>query len=290
MEILNNFQNLKIWKRGDERAPHKPLLALYALAKLARNEGRLIPYEEIDQEVGKLLEDFGPPRKCQAIYPFWRMQVDQIWEVEKSDNLEFTSSGDPKKTQLIREQIRGGFKPEVYERLQKDQNLLKSVTEQLLSHFPDTYHDDLLQAVGLDISEEIQKVSRRSADFRPRVLRAYEYRCAICGYDIRLDNKTIGLEAAHIKWHNHGGPDEEKNGIALCTMHHKLFDYGALTFSDQLEVLVSDRAHGAEAFDAWLLKYHGKKLTAPQRTTYQPDMSFRNWHVREVFRGEVRER
>lgn len=56
------------------------------------------------------------------------------------------------------------------------------------------------------------------------------------------------LEAAHIKWRDHGGPgryiDQENNGIALCGLHHKLFDYGAFTLSDHLEILVPDRANG----------------------------------------------
>ncbi|MFM0136953.1 hypothetical protein PQQ62_13040 [Caballeronia grimmiae] len=29
--ILQRFYALKVWQRGDERAPHKPLLALLAL-------------------------------------------------------------------------------------------------------------------------------------------------------------------------------------------------------------------------------------------------------------------
>jgi putative restriction endonuclease len=30
--IFSKFENLTVWKRGGERAPHKPLLALYALS------------------------------------------------------------------------------------------------------------------------------------------------------------------------------------------------------------------------------------------------------------------
>jgi len=291
MKILENFQNLKIWRKGDERAPHKPLLALYALGKVARNEGRLISFEELDQKVGQLLENFGPPRKTLVIHPFWRLQTDQIWEVEKADELSLTKSGEPKKTELIQKQIRGGFKEEVYERLRKDFHLFRAIAQDLLEkHFPESIHEDILQAVGFDLNAESNAVRRRNPAFRDRVLRAYEFRCAVCGFDMRMDHNPVCLEAAHIKWHAVGGPDEEKNGLALCTLHHKLFDRGAFTLSDGLEVLVSDRANGSQAFSDWLLKYHGKKVSAPQRTIYQPDMSFRNWHVREVFKGEVRER
>ena len=58
-------------------------------------------------------------------------------------------------------------------------------------------------------------------EFPQRVLTAYEYRCAVCGYDVRLGNRELGLGAAHIKRHEAGGPDSEVNGLALCALHHK---------------------------------------------------------------------
>jgi putative restriction endonuclease len=58
-DIKSRFNNLTVWRRGGERAPHKPLLALYAIARLLRCEPRMIPYVEIDREVGKLLMEFG---------------------------------------------------------------------------------------------------------------------------------------------------------------------------------------------------------------------------------------
>lgn len=49
-DILERLENLNVWRRGDQRAPHKPLLVLLGLAKIARGEERLNPFEE-----------FGPP-------------------------------------------------------------------------------------------------------------------------------------------------------------------------------------------------------------------------------------
>jgi putative restriction endonuclease len=34
-EIKDRFNAITIWQRGDERAPHKPLLAIYAIARLS---------------------------------------------------------------------------------------------------------------------------------------------------------------------------------------------------------------------------------------------------------------
>jgi putative restriction endonuclease len=43
-EIRDRFNNLTVWRRGGERAPHKPLLALYAIARLLRGEPRMVEY------------------------------------------------------------------------------------------------------------------------------------------------------------------------------------------------------------------------------------------------------
>ena len=80
--------------------------------------------------------------------------------------------------------------------------------------------------------------------FRLTVLRAYEYRCAMCGYDGRLDTTPVGVDAAHVRWSAAGGPDELSNGIALCVLHHKAFDLGALGLTEHHRVTVSQAFHG----------------------------------------------
>jgi len=46
MEIENRFREINIWKRGDQRAPNKPLLILLALEKLQNGADRLISFEK----------------------------------------------------------------------------------------------------------------------------------------------------------------------------------------------------------------------------------------------------
>jgi putative restriction endonuclease len=97
----------------------------------------------------------------------------------------------------------------------------------LREHFPKSYHEDLLDAVGLTLDAASAQNRKRDPAFRYRVLKAYEYRCAVCGFDVRLGSVSIALDAAHIRWHQAGGPDEECNGLALCVLLHKTFDLGA---------------------------------------------------------------
>ncbi len=71
-------------------------------------------------------------------------------------------------------------------------------------------------------------------------------------------------------------------------MHHKLFDKGVFTFSEQKEVLVSEKAYGTNGFEEWL--FHGKRIKEPIRPVYQPKEIYLHWHVREEFKGPARYR
>ena len=61
-DILRRFQAFIVWERHGERAPHKPLLILYAIGKLLLGEERLC-YKEIEDDLCDLLKEFGPWRE-----------------------------------------------------------------------------------------------------------------------------------------------------------------------------------------------------------------------------------
>ena len=80
-ELLQHFNNLAIWKRHDERAPHKPLLVLWAIGRCLQGESRLVKYDIVHDALVYLLETFGPPRSNHKPQePFWRMQKDKNLE------------------------------------------------------------------------------------------------------------------------------------------------------------------------------------------------------------------
>jgi putative restriction endonuclease len=77
------FDRLNVWSRGGQRAPHKPLLVLYALGRWARGERGDIPFREVDRDLTALLKEFGPTRQSyDPEYPFWRLQNDGVWAVQ----------------------------------------------------------------------------------------------------------------------------------------------------------------------------------------------------------------
>ena len=288
--IIQKFKTLNLWSRGGERAPHKPLLVLYTIGKLLQGESRLLPYSEIDENLGNLLREFGPKRNSRTQYPFWRLQNDGVWEIPDADQITPNSAGDVSRNDLLNNNIAGGFLEDIADRLQNDSKLAFKIIQNLLdAHFPFSLHEDILQAVGIEYPLRVYKRRRRDAKFRANILKAYDDKCAVCGFDVTLRNQPVALEASHIKWHQAGGPDKEVNGLALCSLHHKLFDRGAFALSVHLEVLVSDDAHGSVGFQEWLMRFHGKKINFPQSTSYYPQEKFVRWHIREVFKGDYRE-
>lgn len=289
--IVKQFQNINTWKSKGTRAPHKPLLMLLALGEIQRGNTGFIPYAFIGPKLKDLLEDFGPTRKSiDPTLPFIRLANDRLWEFNKPELLN-TKQDYPTKF-LLSHDLQGKFPEAVVQQLQHDPVLLMSLAELILSqNFPETLHQDILDAVGLEIAlnPSITKiVRRRNPDFRVNILRAYEYRCAVCGFSVRLQNKILALEAAHIKWHQAGGPDVEVNGLALCATHHKLFDLGAFTINEDLRMLVSDEVNG-QGSDDWLLRHHGVQIRPPQKKSFYPSADFTFWHATEVFKGGYRD-
>jgi putative restriction endonuclease len=59
----------------------------------------------------------------------------------------------------------------------------------------------------------------RQREFRTAVLTAQGGRCALCGLDV-----PVALEAAHVVPKDNDGTDDPRNGLALCAVHHRMFD------------------------------------------------------------------
>jgi len=290
-ELKSLFDQITVWKKGGQRAPHKPLLALYAIGRLLRGEPRMIEFSQIAKDLSALLKEFGPHRRSiHPEYPFWRLKNDGLWELSNTENVGIRKGNtDAKKNDLLSFKVSGGFPLPVQRLLLNDQPIVTEIVRDLLiRNFPGALHDPILSATGIELETTATGENIRNPEFRNRVLRAYQYRCAICGFDVRLGDRLVALEACHIKWHQAGGPETENNGLALCCMHHKLFDLGVFTISDAMTVMVSEDAHGTAGFHEWVMVFNGKKIKSPIRDIYYPHDKFIAWHVREVFRGPGR--
>ncbi|MDH3010073.1 HNH endonuclease [Gordonia alkanivorans] len=119
-------------------------------------------------------------------------------------------------------------------------------------------------------AERVTRQRLHQAEFRGRVLRAYETSCAVCNLEYgRL------LDAAHIT------PDSDvrglpivNNGISLCKIHHSAFDSNLIGISPDYAVHV---AHDVlEVVDGPMLKHgiqemDGRRLRLPSHRSEYPD-------------------
>ncbi|MFC8719551.1 phosphorothioated DNA-binding restriction endonuclease [Kitasatospora sp. NPDC057198] len=303
MDWLERVAKLRQWTSNGIRAPHKPLLLLYALGCYQRDADGDLRYSAVEGELKRLLEEYGPSRATTPAYPFHRLVSDGVWEVRTDQGPGSPGTG----VGVLRSSgATGRLVPELRAALRRDPALLGRLARVLLDlHFPPSLHTDLCEAVGLDLdladteglagdvwggARERAARRQRGGRMRELVLTAYEFQCAFCGYDGMLGASAVGLEAAHVRWWSFDGPDEVDNGLCLCLLHHKLFDKGVLGLGEGHRVLVSQRFVGrGEASRQQVLALVGRPVIGPQPGVLPVADRHRKWHADQVFHGEPRE-
>ena len=291
---LDRVGAIKQWSKGGDRAPHKPLLLLYLFGRVAATGTSEVSYAEAEPVVGRALGEFGPPNPTTPAYPFHHLQTDGLWVVTTpSGESPGASPGKLRDAGAV-----GRLDPAFETALKNDPTLIPLLARDLLDrNFEESLHAEICAAVGLDLEAvEVSAVRRRAAALRTRsprfresVLVAYEYRCAMCGYDGRLGTEAVGLDAAHLRWWAFDGPDDIANSLCLCTFHHKLLDRGAMGVSNDRTVAVSQHfvGHGRAA-EELVLALVGQELSPPQRGQPLPAEHHIAWHQGQVFRQPAR--
>ena len=292
-EWLARIASIRQWSRAGERAPHKPLLLLYAFGRLHRTGESAVSYGDAEPDLQRLLADYGPPRATSPAYPFHYLQSDGLWTVDSPEGDPGASAGRLRSSGAV-----GSLVPELEEALRRDPGLLVLGTRLLLdANFPESLRTELCEAVGLDVdSLEIgmaktraSQLRRRDPQFRERVLVAYEFQCAMCGYDGRLATEAVGLDAAHLQWWVFHGPDTIDNALCLCSFHHKLLDRGVLGVTPGCRVAVSNRFVGrGRAAEELVLCLVDQPLLEPQPGLPHPGAGHIAWHTEQVFRAPAR--
>lgn len=285
-KLSDLIKSITIWRKGEQRAPHKPLLLLYVLSQYKQGHERLFNYNtEIQTSLLDLLNSFGPHRKTQyPNMPFWRLQGDGFWQLKNTEGCTDpeNKTKEPTSKQLAVHNVFGGFNEETFHVLARKPSLIDKLAQQILSeHFPESVQDIIANRLDFSLAE-INK--QRDPKFRQMILRAYNYQCAICGYNLKQDCVPLGLEAADIKWKQSGGPCVINNGLALCSIHHSAFDMGAIGLDSNLKLLVSGGVNGNSIVEKLFWNFEGKSILLPKvQEDYLHD-KFIEWHLREVFR------
>ena len=265
-------------------APHKPLLILLAIG--AWQQRLELDWEYVKLNLGGLLRRFTNSRKERAVDPFLRLTRDEggrLWVVDGKDL--FKENGNVNITSLSKQNPKARFHEDFVAKFLTDKASLKSLVQWLLQDFPDSLHQDILVQAGVEVELTVAPLTPVSKKFRADVMNAYDHQCAVCGFGGRLDTETaIGVEAAHIQMKSRLGPDKVTNGLALCSLHHKLFDSGAFYIDHNFVLKVSDK-FGGSGKDQALIQYHDQQISLPRNHVKRPDIQYLKWQKRELFKA-----
>lgn len=156
--------NIKIWHKGEQRAPHKPLLLLYILAGYLNGHPRLFDYgSEIYEPLHSLLERFGPQRsQYRPDMPFWRLQGDGFWQLHNAELCSTAgSSRQPPVKELTEYHVAGGFDEQHYALVTGNKKLINTLAQQILKRTsPRVFRKKLLTSWVLISSKSVNSATR----------------------------------------------------------------------------------------------------------------------------------
>lgn len=279
-DLAGLFCNIRMFNDCSEYTPHKPILLLYLIGRVALHGDTEFAFGSVGSDIMGLVKQLPGPTITQDIgkHPFYTLTTDtkplaneRLWLVD----------GDT-----------GKFAPDI-QNLIRDQRYAKKLARSLLvQHFPASLHLDIIYISGLSglfANASLASVVSRDgqAAFRRQVLDAYNQKCAFCGLNMSVGDKPVAMEAAHIHWHCYGGLPKITNGIAFCNLHHKLFDIGAFTVqpvNNDYTIKISSSICGqGKVFDEFV-SMNGKSIIVPTDSRKLPSQHCLKWHGISIFK------
>jgi putative restriction endonuclease len=144
------------------------------------------------------------------------------------------------------EEIAIAFKPDMFVEYIRNLEVLHAFgkSNKDFSILNEVTKDEILQ--NNELIDQLTIVSRKNVlrtinqkqrdnNFRSKVLRAYNYRCAFTGIQLKL------VDAAHIVPVNYEkSTDDTSNGIALSSICHRAYDKGLITFNERYKIIINE--------------------------------------------------
>ena len=122
----------------------------------------------------------------------------------------------------------------------------------------------------------------RDVTFARQIQTAYDKKCAMSGLRIINGGGRAEAQAAHIKPVADNGSDSVRNGLALSSTLHWMFDRGLVSIDDDFRLL---KAKGAVPVEVERLLNPSGYLTVPEDYRLQPHKQFLRYHREHKFKG-----
>ena len=308
-KYISKFQKLRVDRNKNRytlgKAPHKPILLLSLIILDKNNKIDLsniktnIYLRETWSELWELLEynRVGPIH-----LPLYHMKSDGFWDIEfredvaphqpkslnqlndmvrsislKSNLIELIEQEDSR-AQLINSLLNGGYFSEIEIRnLQERIQVLDDSFE-----YEEKINSLIKKEFVMDamITEEL--LPSRSPAFRRSVLTAYDETCSVCGMKIITSSGVSVIDAAHILPFSKFKNDDIRNGLALCKIHHWLFDKGLMSVDLHYRVIVS-KSIERESPENIISRLHKSEIIMPEESVKYPSPVALDWHRENIF-------
>jgi hypothetical protein len=238
-------------------APHQPTTILWLLSEFLKGQPRLQKWSSIQEALANLIVDAGGGPTPE--FPLAVLANEHLIEVNGLP-LPLSSTSSAPRRVFNEHNPQFGLPETVYKELGSQPDRITEILTTLKNLLPNqSIFDQLAQKLHLPRQSEPSNTQlqvapqgenapgrkartsysiQRSTEVAKWVKQTYDNTCQVCG--TRLQTPTGATsDAAHIQalGSPHDGPDVIENILCLCPNHHRTFDAGAWTLSDQLIVI-----------------------------------------------------
>lgn len=293
LTALNPAVNNKLGRGNERFAPHKPLLLLCVIELV--EQGKL-PGPQLWLTADLVLR----------FQSFWRVVVNR-WTTKPEVWMPFHHLG----TQGFWRPLTADLKQSKHRSLTEvvdiepsfltsmaDAEFRKRARAVIISHYFPAFEQVALRILtGIDTKEseaavreikeeagEYAQRTARDARFRIQVVSSYSFTCALTGYKVTTTKGSSIVDAANIHQRKDSNNDDPRNGLALSKNAHWMFDEGLWSVTDDLKIIVAEKAFTDWSPDgASLRNYHGRPLLFQRECVLRPDPKHFAWHRENRF-------
>lgn len=300
-------------RRGNQNAPHKPLLLLAILDQIrcgVITTNRIFITSELLLQFRELSLSIVPdyPNKIFFALPFFHLKGESFWHLKPKLNNEkqlsklksvsslnklkelvhfaeldwdcFYLATIPEFNALLQASILQAYfaeydeLPNAYKVHEYGQNIERQILNE-----SETEYRMIIRELGhsLDINEFEEEQFIRSGKFKRIVPKIYNHTCAISGHKLESSINIQMIDACHIIPFSESHNDTITNGIALSPSIHRAFDRKIITINNDYIVRVSPTVIESES--AYSLKqFDGQKIMLPNNEKYHPSTASLSWH------------
>lgn len=302
----------------NHRAPHKPFLLLAIMDLIAQGviKRNFIEFNAELMDTFDLywVKVMGTEKNGSPILPFYHLQSDKFWRLvpipgmeqalaavrqirsisqlrqlvlgaRLDDDLFEILLSEAERDDLRRVLIETYFAPDVRPKLVEVGQIMTESFQYSLE-----LRDRLRGRFTLKETPEMDQkyhTESRSTAFRRVVIEAYDYTCAVCRIRVITPEGRTAVAAAHIVPWRVSHNNDPRNGMALCGLHHWVFDQGLIGIAVDHQILVSPLIPKDQETVEPILSLANRQLHLPQDHMLLPAKTALQWHRKSIFRAEA---